>query len=114
MNERNDQLNRRQVERLDALLDSAALPPPSAALRRAVIDSFVNRPLGLAESLRLLWRELGGLRIAAPALAASLAMGVAMGSWLPATDTVDTEVAAGSSDADLLSLVQYDLDNTEW
>lgn len=60
---------------LDALLALDRVPPPSPALRRAILLDFDARAAG--GFWRGLWREIGGLRIAAPALTASLVLGIA-------------------------------------
>ncbi|MFC4728325.1 hypothetical protein [Coralloluteibacterium thermophilus] len=79
--------------RLDAAL---ALPDPPGAsmrLRRAVLDGIpVPRP-GLAARLRGLLQPLGGWRMAGPAFAASLALGVAFGSFVPKQETAVDEDA---------------------
>ena len=78
---------------LDALLAQAHVPAPSAGLRRAILLAADAR----GETFwRALWRELGGLRVAGPALAASLALGVAVATLLPdvAGDSTEPSVDA--------------------
>ena len=61
----------RQPRALDALLAADVVPPPSAGLRRAILLGFEQRVQG--GFWRTFWRELGGVRVVAPALTASLA-----------------------------------------
>ena len=79
----------RQPRALDALLAADVVPPPSAGLRRAILLGFEQRVQG--GFWRTFWRELGGVRVVAPALTASLALGiaVAVGSMNVATATED-------------------------
>ena len=91
---------------LDAELDALrAVPPPSAQLRRDVLAAIAREPRRLSwrDALAALWRELGGTRIAGPAFAMALAMGVGM-SWLLEDD------ATGNDDVrdDLIALAQLD------
>lgn len=94
----------RDAATIDAWLD--AVPPPPAALRGTILAAVAARAAprpGLAATLRALWFDLGGARLAAPALAMALAAGVGLGLALepPALDTVD--------EADeLLALAQID------
>lgn len=69
-----------QARALDALLAADVVAPPSEGLRRAILLDFEARTAG--GFWRALWREIGGLRIAAPALSASLAVGIAVAAML--------------------------------
>jgi hypothetical protein len=71
----------RQARALDALLARDIVPPPSAGLRRAILLGFAER--AQAGFWRSFWRELGGLRVVAPALATSLALGIAVATFVP-------------------------------
>lgn len=62
-----------QAAALDALLAADAVAPPRPPLRRAILLAAEMRGPGF---LPMLWRELGGLRVAGPALAASLVLGI--------------------------------------
>ena len=101
---------------LDAELDRLRVaPPPRAALRRDVLEAIAREPRAAAgvarpaapreswlETLAALWRELGGTRLAAPAFAMALAVGVGM-SWL-----AEDAVAADDGADDLVALAQLD------
>jgi len=77
---------------LDALLAVDAVAPPAADLRRTILAAAEDH-VG-AGFLRALLRELGGLRVAGPALAASLVLGIATASMFePLLDTA-TDVQA--------------------
>ena len=84
-----------QARALDAWLATDRVPPPSAALREAIVRDFRSRTGGF---WRGLWHELGGLRLVGPALTASLALGIAgaamTGAFLPAAAPDDTDVDA--------------------
>jgi ferric-dicitrate binding protein FerR (iron transport regulator) len=95
---------RRAALELDALLDSLEAPPPRAGLRRDILLAVAREPRsgsrGLLAAWRALWRELGGARIAAPALV--LALGVGLGlDWA-------TTPAVSADGEDLLALVQFE------
>ena len=104
---------RRDAVALDAALaqlDPVPLPP--ADLRRRILLAAAREPhrdaRGIAGLLADLWRELGGTRIAAPALALALATGLGLG-WeaVPATDAAD-------DGEDLVLLAQFDDSYTEF
>lgn len=81
-----------QLGALDALLAADVVAPPSAGLRRTILLDFEARSAG--GFWRAVWRELGGLRIAGPALSASLALGIAVAAMLePATSPPGADVA---------------------
>lgn len=61
---------------LDAWLATDVVPPPSADLRRTILLDFQAHAQG--GFWRSFWRELGGVRVVAPALTASLALGIAV------------------------------------
>ena len=65
-----------QARAFDALLAADVVAPPSPGLRRTLLLDFEARKAG--GFWHALWRELGGLRVAGPALSASLAMGIAV------------------------------------
>jgi hypothetical protein len=69
-----------QARALDALLAADVVAPPSDGLRRAILFDFQARTAG--GFWRALWREIGGLQVAAPALGASLAVGIAVATML--------------------------------
>lgn len=79
----------RDARSLDALLAADVVPPPSAALRRAILLGFEQRAQG--GFWRAFWRELGGVRVVGPALTASLALGIAVATVIEpvAPATVD-------------------------
>ncbi len=81
-----------EARALDAWLAADVVAPPSAGLRRSILLDFEAR--STVGFWRAVWRELGGLRIAGPALTASLAVGIAVAAMLePATSPPDTDVA---------------------
>ena len=84
-----------QKRALDALLAGDRVPPPSGALRDAIVRDFRSRTGGF---WRGLLHELGGLRLVGPALTASLALGIAgatlAGVFLPASEPDDADVDA--------------------
>lgn len=85
-----------QARALDALLAADVVAPPSAGLRRTILLDFEARSAG--GFWRALWRELGGLRIAGPALSASLAVGIAVAVMLePAAPAPSADVADGEA-----------------
>lgn len=110
------QAMQRDAAALDAWLNVA--PPPAPSLRNAILGAAAALPQApaptrrpsLAEALRALWHDLGGARLAGPALAMALAAGIGLGWMLepPATDAGDQ-----SSD-DLLALAQIDDRYTEF
>lgn len=101
---------------LDAWLDTAPVPPPPRAeLRLAILASAANAPRqasaprsNLFATLAALWRDLGGNRLAAPALAMALAVGVGFG-WMLQPPTAISEVES----EDFLALAQFDDHYTE-
>ena len=85
---------------LDALLAADAVPSPSPGLRRAILLEFAQRAQG--GFWRTFWRELGGARVVAPALTASLALGIAVATFIqPAAETT-VEDAPGYAELALL------------
>lgn len=106
----------RDAAALDAWL--AAAPPPAPSLRSAILAAAAALPHApaaprrpsLAEALRGLWFDLGGARLAGPALAMALAAGVGLG-WLLEPPAVD---AGDQSSDDLLALAQIDDRYTEF
>ncbi|MCB1567564.1 MAG: hypothetical protein KDI69_01920 [Xanthomonadales bacterium] len=97
--------------RLDAWLASSQPPSVPAHLRRAILSAaHASAPpafVSWRESLRALWLELGGLRIAAPVMVIALAigMGAAQHLWQSSvpTDSGDDLMA--------LALIDGDYDN---
>ncbi|HET9049133.1 MAG TPA: hypothetical protein VFN29_09285 [Chiayiivirga sp.] len=67
-------------ERLDAWLASSQPPAVPAHLRKAILSATCSMaptaPMSWRDSLRALWLELGGLRIAAPVMVMALAIGL--------------------------------------
>lgn len=71
--------------RLDAWLADSNPPPPPAALRTRILLACAPADairIGPLDALRAFWHGIGGLRIAAPAFALALAVGIALGSGL--------------------------------
>lgn len=97
----------RQAQMLDAELDALAVPPPGAALRAAVIASIPQHRRGWVRAVGELWRELGGWRLAAPAFAASLALGALLPIWLD-------ETAPDLPEEDLIAAMQLTDELPEW
>lgn len=94
---------------LEQRLAAFEAPEPSSALRRNLLADFAAQQARGGWQDRL-WRQIGGIRIALPAMATALALGVAIGSWLPPPGS---STDANSEDA--LALLQYDLgDDSEW
>ena len=96
---------------LDALLALDTVPPPQADLRRRILRDFDAQAAG--GFWTALWRELGGLRVAGPALAASLVLGVAMSTTVvpqadPATDALAAEEAPDYLELALLDTAYED------
>lgn len=89
--------------RLETWLASSTPPEPPAALRAAILAAA---PVALAvpkvswrDALRALWLDLGGARIAAPAFALALAIGISLGNGL-----LQTGLQSTPPNDDLLSL----------
>lgn len=70
---------REEAARLDAALDGWVIAAPSAGLAARVLASA---PAPREHWLRRLWEDIGGWRLAAPAFAASLALGALLPYWL--------------------------------
>ena len=96
---------------LDAELDLLRhAPAPRAQLRRDVLAAVAREPRAAArveretwfQTLATLWRELGGTRLAAPAFAMALAVGIGL-SWL-----AEDAVASDDGEEDLVALAQLD------
>lgn len=102
---------------LDAWLDAAPAPPaPRVALRTAILAAAADAPQRTAApsqnffaALAALWRDLGGARLAAPALAMALAAGVGLGWMLEPPSAISTE----QDSEDFLALAQFDDHYTE-
>lgn len=96
---------------LDAWLDAASVPPaPRMALRTAILASAAAQPRHaaarsqtLVAGLATLWRDLGGARLAAPALAMALAAGIGLGWMLEPPSDTSTE----QDGEDFLALAQF-------
>lgn len=98
---------RLQAALLDDALDQYTLAPPAAALRQSLLGAaVVPRQRSWRESLAELWRDLGGWHLAAPAFAASLALGAVLPLMLD-------ESAVDLPDEDLIAAVQL-MDELEW
>ena len=80
-----------QARALDALLAADVVAPASPGLRRTILLDFEARSAG--GFWHALWRELGGLRIAGPALSASIAVGIAVAASLQPAAAPDTPLA---------------------
>lgn len=90
--------------RLEAWLASSTPPEPPAALRAAILASASHHAVGTpslswAGALHAFWLELGGLRIAAPACALALGIGISVGNGL-----LQAGMYAPEPTEDLLSL----------
>lgn len=105
---------------LEQVLANEAIPVPSAALRARVLAAAPGAAAHVADAapppavalsarhgrtaaLHELWRALGGARIAGPALAAALVLGVSLGVTAPVR--VD-EPGTDEDDVELVDLVQ--------
>ncbi len=84
---------------LDATLHALpAPPPPSARLRTRLLAAAPQPRVSL---LRSLWAELGGLRYAGPAFAASLTLGIMLAVWQTGIDEpADAELAIVLDESD--------------
>ena len=98
---------RTQQQSLDAWLATPVPPPAPARLRAAILlaahEAAASRRSGVLEALLALWQDLGGARLALPAFALALGVGLGAGMLLPAL--------SASSDAandDLLSLAMIE------
>jgi hypothetical protein len=97
----------REAAALDALLATLDdTPPASTDLRRRVLLAVAaqprHSPSGIVAALRELWRELGGARIAGPALAMAMVVGLGLG-WV-----TTPAVAEAGEPEDLLALAQFE------
>lgn len=99
---------RAQAAHLDALLAGLDAPAPSGELRLRILRVAPVAGERRGSPWRRLWDELGGWRLAMPALAAALALGIGAGTQLPAL--------AGGDDleAELLALARLDDPYTEY
>lgn len=92
-------------------LNLPAPPGPSMALRARILAAAPagSAPrVGLVELLRLLWQDIGGLRIAGPAFAGSLALGVMLAVSLqvePSLGSDDEFATVLLADADYADLL---------
>ncbi len=84
-----------EARALDAWLDALPAPPPPAPAFVAAVRERARAPRGLRALLaELAGGLLGGWRVAGPALAMSLALGIALGSTLlPPDDAALLELA---------------------
>ena len=105
-------LKPRDDRALDALLALDVVPPPHANLRRRVLRDADGRAAGGFWSA--LWRELGGARIAGPALAMSLALGVAVSSMVVPPADPASDVLAAEDAPDYLELAMLDTTYEEY
>ncbi|HET6602672.1 MAG TPA: hypothetical protein VFG21_00430 [Xanthomonadaceae bacterium] len=83
----------RQAGELDAWLAHEVTPAPHSDLRRAIVLAAEGR-IGAGGLLRALWRELGGLRVAGPAFAGSLALGIAAAAMVEAPLEAEAQAPA--------------------
>jgi hypothetical protein len=81
-----------------------AAPAPAAHVRRNLLAAIAREPRALSwrDALAALWRELGGARLAAPAFAMALALGLGAG-W-----ALDEPEAPDDGSDDLIALAQLD------
>jgi hypothetical protein len=99
---------------LDADLAQLTATAPDPSLRRAILVAVgegVQRtaaPGGWLLALRSLWHELGGVRMAGPAMAMALAVGVGLG-WMLEPAIVQSD----DSSEDLMALAQFEDSYTE-
>lgn len=91
-----------QAASLDALLSGDRVPPPRPQLRRSILLAARARRTGF---LPMLWNELGGLRVAAPTLAASLVLGIAVADVFGWQDTVTPDPSVQAPDYAELALL---------
>ena len=104
---------------LDAWLDAAPVPPaPAMQLHSAILLAAAREPhaprvarMSLRASLIAFWHEIGGGRLAAPALAMAMAVGVGLGWMLQPPEMLSTASVQGSDD--LLALAMFDDQYTE-
>lgn len=94
--------------RLDAMLDRWRVPAHSTDLRLRVLRDAPRAGERRPSMPRRLWHELGGWRLAAPALAAALTLGIGIGSTWPALEPDD------AFETELFSLAQLDDPYTEY
>jgi hypothetical protein len=80
-------------------------PPPSMDLRRRILAAAPTARPGALGLLAALWGDLGGLRRVGPALAASLALGIAL---TPVAAPLDPALLEGSEDYAALSDEDYE------
>jgi hypothetical protein len=97
----------RDAAALDAMLATLEeTPAVSTDLRRRVLLAVAAQPRpaarGIGAALRELWRELGGARIAGPALALAMVVGLGLG-WA----TTPAVAEAGETE-DLLAIAQFE------
>jgi anti-sigma-K factor RskA len=91
------------AQRLHTLLD-ADVPAPAPHLAAAVLARAPRARAGWRATLRELWDGVGGARLALPAFAAALALGISLGLLL------DPPAADDGDEAELLNLAQLDTD----
>jgi hypothetical protein len=97
------------AQRLETLLRELPAPKPAPALREAVLAAAPGvRPRRLV-ALRELWFMLGGLRLAGPAFAAALLLGITLGALLGGGVGIAEEPAE-----DLVELSQVDVDYADF
>ena len=94
-----------QKRALDALLAGDRVPPPSAALREAIVRDFRERNVGF---WRGLLRELGGPWMLGPALAASVALGIGMAAMIGVAPYAPEPAPADDPSAEYIELALLD------
>lgn len=94
-----------QKRALDALLASDRVPPPSAALREAIVHDFRSRGGGF---WRGLLRELGGPWTLGPALAASVALGIGLAAMIGVAPPAPEPAVADDPSVEYIELALLD------
>ena len=87
----------------DQRLSQWQSPEASPGFRRRLLADFAAQQPA-PSWLGLLMRQLGGARLAMPAMAAAMVLGIMVGNWLPMEGSSVDDVASD----DALSLLQYD------
>lgn len=82
---------RDEAAALDAALDRWTVPAPGPALAAQVLAGAPRPSRERLSWLRRLWHELGGWRLAAPAFAASVALGALLPAWLEQVEDLPDE-----------------------
>ena len=79
-----------------------------AALREAILARAPGARSRWRDALREFWAALGGMRIAGPAFAAALVLGLSLGATMAASD------GDADEDVDLVALAQFSDDYLDY